>query len=236
MELIVFYEDKDIIVCEKPPGVPSQGDRTQAVDMVSKIKSYLREKHPERGIPYVAAVHRLDRPVGGIMVFAKTPEAAAAISRQIQKGQMEKRYLAVICGDFSGEIGKSTELCDYLKRDGRTNLSVITNERDAQAKKARLSYRVLEVTEEGKEPLSLLDIRLFTGRHHQIRVQLSHHLAGIWGDKKYNPVEKETAEFREIALYSWKLSFLHPATGKKLCFEHRPAGYPFSEFLTVLKE
>lgn len=236
MELTVFYEDRDIIVCEKPVGVPSQSDRTKVLDMVSKIKNYLREKEPTGGVPYVAAVHRLDRPVGGIMVYAKTPKAAARISKEIQSGQMEKEYLAVVCGDFSDEMGKETELCDYLKRDGRTNLSVIAGEKDAQAKKARLAYQVLE-TVDGKEEgaLSLFNIRLFTGRHHQIRVQLSHHLAGIWGDKKYNPKEKEKTGFREIALYSWRLSFLHPLTGKRLSFECVPEKYPFSEFL-VLKE
>ncbi|KSV59722.1 RluA family pseudouridine synthase [Acetivibrio ethanolgignens] len=236
MELIVFYEDRDIIVCEKPAGVPSQSDRTQDIDMISKIKNYLREKEPEGGVPYVAAVHRLDRPVGGIVVYAKTPKAAAGISRQIQNGQMEKQYLAVVCGDFSDEIGKDTELCDYLKKDGRRNLSIIAGEKDGEAKKARLSYQVLGTVKDKEERgLSLLNVRLFTGRHHQIRVQLSQHLAGIWGDTKYNPGEKERAGFKEIALYSWQLSFHHPITGKQLSFESIPKKYPFSEFF-VLKE
>ena len=245
MELTILFEDKHIIVCEKPAGVPSQSDRGQDMDMVSRIKNYLREKEPDLGVPYVAAVHRLDRPVGGIMVFAKTQKAAAGLSQQIQKGQMRKQYLAVICGDYSQELGKEPkELCDYLKKDGRTNLSVIASEKDKQAKKARLAYKVLEITREmGKaensieasENLSLLDIELFTGRHHQIRVQLSQNLAGIWGDTKYNAENCKGKGFQEIALYSWKLSFSHPITGKKMSFEKVPQKYPFHCF-KVLQE
>lgn len=240
MELTILYEDEAVIVCEKPAGMPSQSDKSQDMDMVSSIKNYLRECKPEEGAPYAAAVHRLDRPVGGIMVFAKTPKAAAWLSGQIQKGKMEKRYLAVVCGDFSVEIGKEPrELCDYLKKDGRTNLSVITDEKDSQAKKARLAYEVMETKKaavregdiETEEYLSLLNIRLFTGRHHQIRVQLSGHMGGIWGDTKYNREAARGKGFKEIALYAWKLSFIHPETKKKMSFEKIPQKYPFSEFL-----
>lgn len=227
-ELVVLYEDRHIVVCEKAPGVPSQSDKTQDADMISRIKCYLREKEPQKGVPYTVAVHRLDRPVGGIMVYAKTPEAAAGLSRQIQKGDMEKQYLAVVCGDFSAETGREPrELCDYLKKDGRTNLSVIAKKGEPQAKIARLSYQVLEVSEGG---LSLLNIRLFTGRHHQIRVQLAEHIAGIWGDTKYNQKNCREKGFWQIALYAWRLSFCHPLTGKQLFFEKIPCQYPFSEF------
>lgn len=254
MKITILYEDNYLIVCEKPAGVPSQGDKSQAVDMISHLKIYLREKEPEKGIPYVAAVHRLDRPVGGIMVYAKTKEAAAELSRQIQKGQVNKEYLAVICGDFSSEIGKEPQyLCDYLKKDGKTNLSVVSKQSDSQAKKAELAYQVLEVTEEAEAgALSLLNVRLFTGRHHQIRVQMAHHLAGIWGDNKYNGQSPRMAgslsdgtasmagraggksrNFREVALYSWRLSFLHPKTKKPMKFEKCPEKYPFSEFKRI---
>lgn len=233
MNLTILYEDKDIIVCEKPSGVPSQSDKGQTADMVSLLKTYLREKEPGKGVPYVAAVHRLDRPVGGVMVYAKTKEAAAELSRQIQKGQMQKEYLAVTCGDFSSEIGNEPKyLCDYLKKDAKTNLSAVTTEKDPQGKKAELAYQVLET---GQPALSLLNIKLFTGRHHQIRVQLSTHLAGIWGDTKYNKKPVETRGFQQIALYSWRLSFLHPKTKKPMQFEKRPEKYPFSEFAVIRK-
>ena len=246
MELNILFEDKHIIVCEKPAGVPAQSDKGQAMDMVSWLKIYLREKEPEKGVPYVAAVHRLDRPVGGIMVFAKTPKAAAGLSQQIQQGKVRKQYLAVISGDYSKELGKEPkELCDYLKKDGKTNLSVVTSEKDKLAKKARLAYQVLETIKETNakaekgledtEALSLLDIELFTGRHHQIRVQLSHNLTGIWGDTKYNAKNCEKKGFYEIALYSWKLSFSHPVTGKSMSFEKIPQKYPFHCF-KVLQE
>lgn len=229
MILEILYEDNFIIVCEKPPGVPSQSDKSQAVDMVSQIKNYLREKEPEKGVPYTAAVHRLDRPVGGIMVYAKTKEAAAGLSRQIQQGKMKKEYLAVVEGDFSEKIGREPEkLCDYLKKDGKTNLSVITKESDSQAKKAELAYQVLEVKKE--QPLSLLNIWLFTGRHHQIRVQLAAHLAAIWGDTKYNQSAGKKQGFLQIALYSWKLSFFHPRTKELMSFQKVPESFPFSEF------
>lgn len=238
MNFTILYEDNDIIVCEKPPGVPSQSDKSQTADMVSLLKTYLREKEPEKGVPYVAAVHRLDRPVGGVMVYAKTKEAAAELSRQIQKSQVQKEYLAVICGDFSAEIGNEPKhLCDYLKKDARTNLSAVTTKKDPQGKRAELAYEVLEVKPEiaKQEALSLLNVQLFTGRHHQIRVQLSKHLAGIWGDTKYNKNPAEPGEFQQIALYSWWLSFLHPKTKKPMKFEKTPEKYPFSEFEAIGK-
>lgn len=230
MELTVLYEDKSVLVCEKLAGVPSQSDRTLDKDMLSYIKNYLREKNPQGAVPYVAAVHRLDRPVGGVMVYAKTPKAAAELSRQIQKGEMKKQYMAVVCGDFSADIGKEPkELTDYLKKNGRTNLSEVVSEKDPQAKQARLDYQVLETA----GSLSLLNIRLYTGRHHQIRVQLSNHISGIWGDRKYNKEMPEKGGFQEIALYSWSLSFLHPVTKKPMTFEKIPQKYPFSEFKKI---
>ena len=244
MKLQILYEDSQILVCIKPSGVPSQSDKTADFDMVNRLKNYLYEKGDCKGQPYIGVVHRLDRPVSGIMVFAKTPFAGGELSKQIQKKQFCKKYLAVVTADLSDKIGKEKELLtDYLVKNGRTNLSSITTEKDKNGKKAQLYYTVKNV----KENLSLVELELLTGRHHQIRVQLKEHIGGIWGDTKYNAeaenmcinsnenvdnaVILEKRVWKEIALFAYHLEFLHPKTKKKMVFEQMPEKEPFINLL-----
>lgn len=225
--ITILYEDKQIIVCEKPCGVPSQSDKTGDFDMVNRLKNYLFEKEETKGEPYIGLVHRLDRPVGGIMVFAKTPLAAKTLSEQVRNKTFQKWYLAVVEKDLKEIEGKEKILLtDYLVRDGRNNLSKVTTKENKNAKKAELYYQVLQV----KDGLSLVRVELLTGRHHQIRVQLSAHLGGLYGDTKYNVAAKEKKGWQQIALYASEISFLHPKTKEKMCFKKEPEGEVFERF------
>lgn len=234
MRPTIFYEDAQILVCDKPAGMPVQPDRSISMDLVNFLKTHIHLMTEER--PEVYLVHRLDRPVSGVMVFAKTKKAASFLSQEFQKKQsadaqtafqdpqksgLSKRYLAIIPGllPVSEEIHTLT---DYIKKDGRTNTSVIVSKDDADAKQAILHYRVLHHLEE--QNLSLIEIDLVTGRHHQIRVQAAAHLGGIYGDRKYNPDGPGSQAPGYPALCSYFLSFFHPETGKKMHFEMYP-GY-----------
>ncbi len=223
MEVKILYEDAQLIVCVKPPGMSSQAERSSSMDLVSWLKNYLAVKQRDGGPgkrPYIGVVHRLDRPVGGIMVYAKTPKAAAGLSRQFSGHQTEKTYLALLTGRLPKISGV---LVDYLERDGRTNTSAVVCE---GGKKASLDYRELEE----KGGLSLVEVRLHTGRHHQIRVQTAHAGAGIYGDMKYNSEgtkkwnEKEGigSGNPELCLFSCRLTFEHPVSHRKMCFEVLP--------------
>lgn len=220
MDLNILYEDSQIIVCEKPQGVPVQSDRTTDYDMVNQLKNYIYEKEGA-GLPYIGLVHRLDRPVGGVMVFAKTPAAAKELSRQVQERSMKKFYHTMINGDLSEQLKDGPELLsDYLVKDGRSNLSRITSEKDKNAKKAQLKYKILKILKE--KELSLVEIELLTGRHHQIRVQMAEHLGGIVGDTKYNKKYREVGGFHRICLYAVRLEFHHPKTKKAMSFSVNP--------------
>lgn len=208
MKLEVLYEDDVMISCVKPAGVPAQSDKSNDEDMVTVIKNYLYDKGDTDEEPYVAPIHRLDRPVGGVMIFAKTPEAAASLSGQVTDGAMVKFYQAIVTGELPDEAG---ELTDYLVRDPKTNTSKVANKGDKGAKKAALSYEVLDVFETDEGVLSYVLIELQTGRHHQIRVQLVSRGCGIWGDTKYNPrFAKTKRTYRQIGLYASRLSLRIP--------------------------
>ena len=229
-KLKVFYEDEDILVCQKPMGVPSQGDKTRNPDMVTLVKKYIFDHGRTEGEPYVALVHWLDRPVGGIMVFALNEEAAANLSGQMLDGVFHKSYQAVLTGELSEEEGI---MSDYLLRDGKTNTSKVVKKGTKGAKKAELSYEVLDVIETEAGLLSYVLIELITGRHHQIRVQCAGRGAGIYGDTKYNPKFRNTKKtYKQIGLYATRIEFLHPATGEKMVFKTEPEGEAF-ELLDV---
>lgn len=216
----ILLEDRDILVCRKPAGVPVQSDKTLDYDLVNQLKNYLHEKE-ENKLPYIGLVHRLDRPVGGVMVFAKTPQAAKELSKQIQEKKMEKTYLCVVQKDLSEQVGRErTYLEDYIRKDGRTNTSVIVPKSDKAGKCAQLYYRVLEVVDGN----SLVEIRLLTGRHHQIRVQMAAHVGGLVGDTKYNPLATREQGRKGVALYSNSLRFLHPKTKKTIYVTDFPEG------------
>lgn len=223
----ILYEDTHIIVCEKPVGIPSQTDKSSGPDMVNMLKNYIYEKREKEGkektAPYIAVVHRLDRPVGGVMVYAKTPFAAKELSRQVSGHTIEKSYFAVVTKDLSEDIGKQIHLVDYLKKDGRTNTSKIVTQQEKDAKKAELYYQPVEVVDGN----TLVKVQLLTGRHHQIRVQMKAHANGLLGDKKYNIERTERIEEMQgirisLMLYAYSLGFIHPKTKKKMEFVSVP--------------
>lgn len=246
----ILYEDNDIIVCHKPAGIATQTARVGQADMVSEITNYLAmtmksnapshctENKTERVTnesPYVGVVHRLDQPVEGVLVLAKNSRAASALSRQIAENRMEKYYYAVVCGQ---EFEPSGELTHYLFKDGKTNTSQIVSPEMKGAKKAVLDYRIVTKTdyrEASKEDavyqIALAEIRLHTGRHHQIRVQMSHAGMSLLGDYKYADERtvkiSEQMHMKEIALCAYRLSFRHPGNGKQLHFRIEPEGKSF---------
>lgn len=232
MKLNILFEDSDILVCEKPAGTPTQTKNLGMQDMVSLLLNYLAKKNPStNGIPYLGVIHRLDQPVGGIMVFAKNEKAASSLSRQIAARQIKKQYVAILTKDLSSELGKEPILLsDYMVTDKKQNTSRIVTQKTPQAKKAELTYQVLSVKLYQEQMLSLIKVNLLTGRQHQIRLQTSYHLGGIWGDKKYNPLFQTDKSRTSLGLYSCHLSFLHPATGKKMDFEHYPSSELFQLF------
>lgn len=220
MKLNILYEDNDMIVCVKPVGVAAQNDRGFGEDMVSILMNYQKENGVKS--PYVGVIHRLDKMVGGVMVYAKTKEAAASLSRQIQEGKTTKRYYAVLCG----EPDKEGTLEDYLVKDGKTNTSNVSSKGNKQAKIATLNYKIIQE----KNGLFLAEIELLTGRHHQIRVQFSSRSWPLYGDAKYNKDFNDSMKKHGIGLYSYLLGFKHPKTGKYMKFINKPDSGVFSEF------
>ena len=215
MRTEILYEDNSILVIRKPAGLAVQSARIGQADVVSELKSYLaKQAGVGQGEPYLAVIHRLDQPVRGVMVFAKTKEAAADLSRQVQTKMADKFYYAVT--DGVPEQKKGT-LEDYLLRDGKTNTSKVVSKSTEGAKSARLDY---EVTAQNKTN-AILRIRLDTGRHHQIRVQLANAGIPIVGDTKYNFKETMTRSGNGLLLCSYKIGFKHPKTHKKMEFEIR---------------
>ncbi|MBO6232533.1 MAG: RluA family pseudouridine synthase [Clostridia bacterium] len=209
----VIYEDNHIIVVEKNPNIPSQEDKTGDIDMLSLVKDYIKVKYNKPGNVYLGLVHRLDRPVGGIMIFAKTSKAASRLSEEVRNKTFKKKYLAVVDGKFENQEGT---LEDYLYKDERNNMSKVVNATKKNAKLAKLDYKVL-VYDEVKN-LSLVEINLHTGRHHQIRVQLSNFEHSIFGDQKYGT----RGQGKQIALWAYKLKIVHPTTKEELEFEDLP--------------
>lgn len=225
MKLNILHEDESIIVCVKPYGVPSQSDKTNSEDMISMLKLRIYERENRSEEPYLAAIHRLDRPVSGIMVFAKTKEAAANLSKQSEEGEMIKYYQAILTGELPDEEGV---LKDYLLHDKKNNITTIVSKDTLGAKYAELEYEVLDVMETDQGILSYVLIILVTGRHHQIRVQMAGRKAGIWGDTKYNPkFQKVKKEYKQIGLHASRLEFTHPVTGEHMVFKDEPTGKAF---------
>lgn len=226
MELNIIYEDKHILCLEKPQGVPSQSDKTNDEDLMSAALEYLKKKEEN---PYLGLIHRLDRPVGGVILYAKTEFANKELSKQVQQRETQKEYMAVVCG--KPEDDKAV-LEDYLKKLKTINMSKVTTEDDKQGKLAKLEYEALESVETDEYgTLTILKIKLHTGRHHQIRVQLSNARLPIWGDNKYNKVFMKKKEFTHIALWSYKFGLKHPKTKEYKEFTSSlPDTYPFNQF------
>ena len=220
MNLRIIYEDEYIIVCYKPAGIPTQTKKLGEQDMVSLLKNHLKGG-------YVAVIHRLDQPVEGLLVFAKTPFAAKELNKGLQGVGFGKHYKAVLWGIPNQE--KAT-LEDYLVKDGRTNTSRVCSPSEKDAKKATLSYEVIATGKENDKDISMVKVKLDTGRHHQIRVQMSNMGCPIWGDAKYNTIAEQDRRFRHIALCAYRLEFIHPKTKKPMEFEIEPKGEGFKLF------
>ena len=213
MKLKVIYEDNHIIVVEKIPNVPSQEDKTGDISMMTLIKDHIKEKYNKPGNVYLGLVHRLDRPVGGVMVFAKTSKAASRLSNEVREKVFKKEYLAVVDGKLEQEKGT---LENYLYKDKKTNTSYVVNKDKKDSKYAKLDYEVIKYDKEND--LSLIKINLHTGRHHQIRVQLANIGHSIYGDQRYGIKGKN----KQIALWAYKLTIEHPTKKEKMEFEDLP--------------
>ena len=218
MNLRILHEDEHVIVCYKPAGIATQTAKMGSQDMESLLKNYLYKK--EKKMPYLAVIHRLDQPVEGILVFAKTPFAAKELNKGLQGAGFGKYYKAVLCGEPKE---KKATLEDYLVKDGKTNTSRVATKDEKEAKKAVLSYEVLKQ----KADKTLVQVKLETGRHHQIRVQMANMGCPIWGDTKYNTSENVDKSWKNIALCAYHLEFVHPKTKKKMVFEIEPEGEGF---------
>lgn len=221
-DIEIIYEDRDIAVVVKPAGMASQPDRSLGMDAVNRLRNL---GFAGKGkAPDIMVVHRLDRPVGGVMVYAKNSRAAAALSRQVRSGGMYKEYLAVLTGVPSAPASEPdaktgmVRLEDYIAPDKGKNLSRVAGSKTAGAVKAVLEYAVLDerFCEDGSR-ISLVKIHLITGRHHQIRLQMAHAGAGVYGDTKYNPRFSAGGSYK-LALFAHTLSFDHPSTGRRLEF------------------
>lgn len=206
----IIYEDQEVLVCRKHAGIAVQNARVGQMDLESILRNYLQGG-------YLGIVQRLDQPVEGILVFGKTPKAAAALNRQQQAHKMKKWYLAAFVGKAKEQKGYLT---DYLVKDGKTNLSRVVNEQIPGAKQAALSYKIVKPME-GDNP-GVAEIQLETGRHHQIRAQMAYHGMPLWADRKYRSVLSVAEESEALALCAYRLEFLHPKTNKKLSFQIEP--------------
>ena len=211
-ELTVLHEDNHIIVALKPQGLPACGDESDDDNLLEQVRRYIKEKYQKPGNVFVGLVHRLDRPTGGVMVFAKTSKAASRLSEQMRSGDFEKRYLAVLNGAPVPESGKLT---NWLKKNTVNNMVYLSTEGTDGAKYAALDYRVLEK----KGSLALTDIKLHTGRSHQIRVQFAGIAHPVFGDMRYGG---EYAQKGKLALWAYSLTFTHPVTKERMRFIGEP--------------
>lgn len=214
--ITILYEDNHLLVVEKPVNMLVQEDKTKDKDLLTLLKEYLKEKYNKPGNVYLGLVHRLDRVVGGVMVFAKTSKAAERLSKQVQNHEMKKVYYAVL----DGVLKQSGELLHYLVKDEKTNTSYVHKD----GKLAILNYKVIL----NKENKTLVKINLKTGRHHQIRVQFKTIGYPLYGDSRYNPNYQKG---EQIALFAKELSFYHPITKEIMTFSlPLPNRYPYILF------
>ena len=217
MDLKILYEDNHIIVCYKPRGILSQADNTSSLDMLTLLKEYIKEKYNKPGSVFLGLVHRLDRNTDGVMVFARTSKAAKRLSEGIKNNNFHKKYLAVVEGMIEG----SRTLTDMLYYDENKKKSFIIKKKDS--KEAILTYNFVDYVN-GK---TLLDISLKTGRHHQIRCQLSNIGHPIVGDVKYGST---IAVGDKYALTAYSLSFIHPTKKEEMVFKYIPDDSFYKEF------
>lgn len=201
---MVIYEDNHLLIVNKKPGEIVQGDKTGDVPMVESLKLYLKEKYQKPGNVFLGLVHRLDRPVGGLVIFAKTSKALSRMTQMFAKGEVKKSYRAIVC---QPPKHATQELQHYLVRNEKQNKSYVYDSERIGSKKAVLSYRLLS----SGERYHLLEVDLKTGRHHQIRCQLAHIGCVIKGDLKYGAARSNSDG--SISLLSYRLRFTHPVSG-----------------------
>lgn len=231
-KLKILYEDNHIIVVIKPVNIPVQADKSGDIDMLSIIKDYIKEKYNKPGNVYVGLVHRLDRMVGGVMVFAKTSKAASRLSEYIRQKNVKKRYLAILNGklEVSSEAKK---LEDYLVKNQEKNMSSVVKSGTNNSKLAVLEYSVLKNFIYKNKEYSLVDVDLQTGRHHQIRVQFQNVGNPLYGDIKYG--QKVNKVGQSLGLWSYYLSFFHPTKDEYLEFSFKPSQIEESDDLKIDK-
>jgi 23S rRNA pseudouridine1911/1915/1917 synthase len=219
MKIEILYEDNAILVIHKPAGLATQTNQLSQEDVVSQCKNHLKKD------PYLGVIHRLDQPVEGILVFAKTQAAAAVLSRQLQEDLLYKQYLALILGE---PFEKEGVLKDYLIKNGKENTSKVVDKGTPDAKYAELKYCLQK---QGKllstdSIVSMVEVIIKTGRHHQIRVQMAYHGMSLIGDQKYADEETrryaKAAGIKNVALCAYKLEFKHPVTKKSMNFQIDP--------------
>ena len=221
MKINVLFEDNHVLVVEKPVNIPVQEDDSKDEDLLTILKQYLKDKYQKPGNVYLGLVHRLDRPVGGVMVFAKTSKAASRLSKQVQERTLHKIYHAVTC---NGPMERKQTFQDYLWKNKKTNRVQVVPKSHPEGKHAVLHYELLA----SKNNLSLVEIELETGRSHQIRVQFSSRKYPLWGDQRYNPTAKVG---QQIALWAYKLSFEHPTTKEMMTFTcNPPSQFPWNQY------
>ena len=222
MHINVLYEDNHLLIVEKPVNIAVQEDASKDMDLLNMLKSYIKEKYNKPGDVYLGLVHRLDRPVGGVMVFARTSKAASRLSNELRKQQIYRKYKAIIRGTLPNKQG---ELVDYLYKDRKKNLVSVVSSKNKDGKKAILEDKVLSK----KDNLSMLEVELKTGRSHQIRVQLANQGTPLYGDQKYG--EHVNKHGQQIALWASSLSVKHPTKDEMITVESEPPKeYPWAEF------
>lgn len=209
-KLNVLYEDNHLIVVEKKPNVLSQSDVTGDMDLLTMVKSYVKKKYDKPGNVYIGLVHRLDRPVGGVMVFARTSKAAKRLNEQIKNHEFNKTYVAVLDGILKKE---KDELVNYLYKDEKTGISKVVDKGFTGGKLSKLNYEVIGYYKNK----TIVKVNLITGRHHQIRLQFKALGYPLYGDQLYGKKNNE-----QIRLYAYLLAFNHPVTKERLCFKLLP--------------
>jgi len=223
MSIPIIYEDNHLIVVEKPPGIPSQEDETKDADMLTLLKEDIKIRHQKPGNVFLGLVHRLDRPVGGVMLFAKTSKAASRMSEAVRSRTFGKTYICVVHGT---PAQSQDDLLHYIKKDAKKNQVTVYPKQVEDAKDARLSYKVIASNGE----FSLLAVELHTGRPHQIRAQLAYIHCPLVGDSKYGQATNKRST--QIALWSTSIQVPHPTTKEMMCFQSEPnqAYQPWSGF------
>ncbi len=221
MDLKIIYEDNHTIVVEKPANIPVQEDASKDKDLFTIIKEYIKVTYNKPGNVYLGLVHRLDRPTAGLIVFAKTSKAASRLSNALRLHQVERKYLAVVHGKLEG-TGK---LVDYMVKNNKTNTSRVIHKNDPDAKKAVLTYEVLDTVDN----FSLVSVELETGRSHQIRVQFQNVGHPLFGDQRYGQDVNKVGD--QLALFANELNYKHPTQDKMIeTLEMPPSVYPWNLF------